>query len=179
MRRNGTDEGRNVLKQYRMGEKIIEDALFAAIAAIGFAAISKPPRRAYLYCAIVAAAGHSCRYILMNMWGLEFNIITATLIASFLIGVLAVFLSPVAQMPAETCFFPALLPMVPGIYAYKTFGGLAKCLFASDQETFNHYFYLFTSNGLTCIAILFCMVIGATLPMFIFKKVSFSATRQL
>lgn len=162
-----------------MGEKIIEDALFAAIAAIGFAAISRPPKRAYLYCAIVAAAGHSCRYILMNMWDINLNIITATLIASFLIGVLAVFLSPVAQMPAETCFFPALLPMVPGIYAYKTFGGLAKCLFSNNPESYNYYFYQFSSNGLTCIAILFCMVIGATIPMFIFKKVSFSATRQL
>jgi uncharacterized membrane protein YjjB (DUF3815 family) len=36
-----------------MVEKIFQDALFAAIAAIGFAAISRPPRRAYVYCALI------------------------------------------------------------------------------------------------------------------------------
>ena len=45
-----------------MVEKIFQDALFAAIAAIGFAAISRPPRRAYVYCALIAAVGHSLRF---------------------------------------------------------------------------------------------------------------------
>ena len=106
--------------------QILQDALFAAIAAIGFAAISRPPRRAYIYCAIIAAVGHSLRYVLMNVLSWHVPIITATLVASFVIGVLAVFLSPVAKTPAETCLFPALLPMIPGMYAYKAFGGLAR-----------------------------------------------------
>ncbi|MDE6366976.1 MAG: threonine/serine exporter family protein, partial [Muribaculaceae bacterium] len=42
--------------------QIFQDALFSAIAAIGFAAISNPPRRAYPLCALIAAAGHSIRY---------------------------------------------------------------------------------------------------------------------
>ncbi|WP_301707862.1 threonine/serine exporter family protein, partial [uncultured Duncaniella sp.] len=49
-----------------MVEKIFQDALFAAIAAIGFAAISRPPRRAYVYCALIAAVGHSLRFVLMD-----------------------------------------------------------------------------------------------------------------
>lgn len=43
-----------------------QDALFAAIAAIGFAAISNPPRNAYAYCAAIAATGHSVRYLIMQ-----------------------------------------------------------------------------------------------------------------
>ena len=60
--------------------QILQDALFAAIAAIGFAAISKPPRRAYLYCAVIAAAAHSLRFILMSG---NINIVVATAISSF------------------------------------------------------------------------------------------------
>lgn len=106
------------------------------------------------------------------------NIIIASFVAALFIGFLAVFVSPVAHMPAETCFFPALLPMIPGIYAYKCFGGLVMCLLSQGEETFNHYFYLFTSNGFTCATVILMMVLGATLPVFIFKKVSFTATRK-
>ncbi len=120
-----------------MWGQIFQDAFFAAIAAIGFAAISRPPKPGYLYCAIIAALG----------------------------------------IPAEACLFPALLPMIPGIYAYKAFGGLAMCVLCNGQDAFHHYFYLFAYNAFTCTAVLLSMVVGATMPIFIFKKVSFQATR--
>ena len=157
--------------------KIIEDALFAAIAAIGFAAISRLPLRAYPFCAVIAALGHSLRYVLMNSPECDFHIFWATVIASFFIGTLAVFLSPLARTPAEACFFPSLLPMIPGMYAYKAFGGIAACIFNDNPETFNYYFYQFAYNGLVCVAVLFGMVVAATVPVFIFKKISFQATR--
>lgn len=150
--------------------------MFSAIAAIGFAAISRPPRNAYLYCALIAAAGHSLRYTLMYT-GIDMNIIPATLIASAVIGVMAVLVSPLSKIPAETYLFPSLLPMIPGVYAYKTFAGLAMMVFSTGQEHFNHSFYLFANNALTCGCILLCMVIGAVTPIFMLKKISFQATR--
>lgn len=156
--------------------QIFEDALFAAIAAIGFAAISRPPKRAYLYCALVAASGHSLRFILMNFQP-QMSIIPASLCAAFVIGVLAVFVSSCAKFPAETCLYPALLPMIPGIYAYKTFGAFALSILSKNQETFDHYFSLFTYNGLMTCSIILCLVTGATLPIFLFKKIAFQATR--
>lgn len=156
--------------------QIFQDALFSAIAAIGFAAISRPPLRAYGYCALIAAAGHSLRFVLLGP-GVAMHIIPATLAAAFLVGTLAVMLSPIARFPAETCLFPALLPMIPGIYAYKAFGGMAMCLLATDQTAFEHYFYLSAHNALTCFCIILCMVIGATIPIFILGKIAFQATR--
>jgi uncharacterized membrane protein YjjB (DUF3815 family) len=107
------------------------------------------------------------------------HIVAASTIAAFVIGTLAVLLSPISKTPAETCLFPALLPMIPGIYAYKTFGGLVMCLIhtADGPETFNYYFYQFASNGITCTFIIGGMVVGATLPIFMLKKISFQATR--
>lgn len=158
--------------------EIFEDALFSAIAAIGFAAISCPPRRAYLYCAITAAAGHSLRYILTHE-PYSMHIIPASLTAAFAIGLLAVLVAKYAKFPAETCLFPALLPMIPGIYAYKAFGSLGMSLLSLHQSEFDHYFSLFTYNCSMCCAILFCLVAGATIPIFIFKKISFQATRMM
>lgn len=156
--------------------QIFQDALFAAIAAIGFAAISTPPRNAYGWCAVIAAIGHALRFVLMNAQT-QLHIIPATLGSAFAIGTLAVFISPRARIPAETCLFPALLPMIPGTYAYKAFGGLALCLLSEGQDAFDRSFYLFAHNALMCSSLLLCMVLGATLPIFLFQKISFRATR--
>lgn len=153
-----------------------QDALFSAIAAIGFAAISRPPRIAYRYCGLIAAVGHSARLLMMECCG--FHIVLATIVAAFMIGVMAVLLSPRCKVPAETFLYPSLLPMIPGIYAYRTFGALVICLSNGAETTFNHYFYLFSSNGLTCFFILLGMAVGETLPMFMMKKISFQATRR-
>lgn len=156
--------------------EIILDGLFAAIAAIGFAAVSRPPRRAYLFCAVVAAAGHSTRFVLMQpVCGM--HIVSATFLASLLVGCLAVLLSRLARTPAEACIFPALLPMIPGMYAYRAFGALTLCVYSQVESSFNHAFYLFAQNAMTCAVILLGMAIGATIPIFAFKRISFAATR--
>ncbi|MBP3537179.1 MAG: threonine/serine exporter family protein [Muribaculaceae bacterium] len=156
---------------------VFEDGLFAAIAAIGFSSISNTPRRAYLTCALIAAAGHSIRYVLTmpDFGGL--HIIPASMVASFATGLLAVLFAPRIKCPAEVCFFPALLPMIPGMYAYRTIEALLSCLYHTREEVFGHYFYLLAYNGLTCSFIILGMVVGATIPVFLFKKLSFTATR--
>lgn len=159
-----------------MYTQILEDALFSAIAAIGFAAISHPPKGAFVYCALIAATGHSFRSMLLDT-GVGMHIIPATLLASFVIGVVAVFASVLSKIPAETYLFPSLLPMIPGIYAYKTFAGLALCIFSDSEEAFDKGFYLLGYNAMSCGAILLCMVIGAVTPIFVLKRISFQATR--
>lgn len=156
---------------------IFEDGLFAAIAAIGFSSISNTPRRAYLWCALVAAAGHAVRYILTSPVLAAMHIIPASAVAAFVIGWLAVLCAPHIKCPAEVCFFPALLPMIPGMYAYRTIEALLSCLYHTEEEAFAHYFYLLAYNGLTCTFIILGMVIGANMPVFIMKKLSFQATR--
>lgn len=156
----------------------VQDALFAAIAAIGFAAISRPPRQVFIWCALIAAVGHSFRFFLMQNPWFSVHIVIATTIAAFLIGIMSVMLSPKTRVPAETYLFPSLLPMIPGIYAYKTFGGLVMCMYHSSDGEFDKYFYLFASNGLTCFFIMLGMAIGATIPIFLFKRIAFQATRH-
>lgn len=155
---------------------IIQDGFFAAIAAVGFASISNPPKQAYPFCAVIAAMGHATRYVLMNIAGIHFAL--ASLAAALIIGILAVFIAPKAKCPAESISFPALLPMIPGMYAYRTFQNLILCL-SGEEQMFHHYFYLCAFNGLTCLVVLLFMAIGATIPIFAFKKISFHATRQI
>lgn len=156
--------------------ELIKDALLAAVAAMGFAAVSNPPKRAYAFCALIAALGHSFRSFLMT--GCGSHIVLASFLASLLIGTLAVVIGPKTRIPPETYLYPALLPMIPGVYAYKTFGAMVMCVSHSGEEAFQHYFYLFGSNCLTCIFILAAMVVGAVVPVMALPHLSFQSTRN-
>lgn len=153
------------------------DGLFAAIAAIGFASISSTPRRAYIACAVTAAAGHAVRYVLMRPDFLAVSIVPATAIAALVVGFLGVLFAPSIKCPAEVCFFPALLPMVPGMYAYHALQALAMCLSSPEGAGFQAAFGAFASNGLTCVFIVLAMVLGANVPVFLLKNIAFRATR--
>lgn len=155
----------------------LKDALFAAVAAIGFGAISRIPLKAYVWCGLIAAVGHSVRFLLLSPDLCGLHIVLATGLAAFVIGSLAVFVSPFAKTPAEAYLFPSLLPMIPGIYAYKAFGGMAMCLLGESRDSFDFYFYQFAHNAFITLGIIMAMVIGATVPIFAFKGRAFTATR--
>lgn len=113
---------------------------------------------------------------MMNLAG--FNIVPASLVGALFIGVLAILIAPRVKCPPETFSFPALLPMIPGIYAYRTIQAFVLALSAPAEEEFSHYFYLCEFNGLTCSFVILAMVLGQMIPILIFKRVSFSATKE-
>ena len=153
----------------------IEDCLFASIAAIGFGSISNVPVKAFTGCAILAAAGHGTRTLLTGH--LEIGIIPASLVGSLIIGLLSIPVASHWKAPAESMSFPALLPMIPGMYAYRAIQALIACLQHSSETDFMHQLYLLNYNGLICCTIILLMFLGVTVPIFCFKRYSFSATR--
>lgn len=154
---------------------LLQDGFFAALAAVGFSAISNPPRIALGYCALIAAIGHMTRFSLMNYAGI--NIVFASLAGAVTVGLLAVLIAPRVKCPPETFAYPSLLPMIPGIYAYRTLQAFFMALSTQGESDFSHYFYLFEFNGLTCLFVILCMVVGQMIPIMIFKHITYTATR--
>ena len=156
---------------------IISDGLFAAIAAIGFGAISDPPMRAFPRIALLAAIGHALRYCLMHFAG--FDIATASLAASFTIGMGSLWLGKGAHVPMTCLYIPALLPMVPGTYAYKTVFSLIMFIQSLDNPDGGlQYMQAFFLNATVATSVIIFLAAGATLPIFIFNKRAYSMTRR-
>ena len=105
-------------------KELLADGFFAAIAAIGFAVISNPPRRSIIFCALLAAVGHATRFLLIN--SLHVDIASASFLAAMLIGWLSLPFAYKVHCPTTTLYIPALLPMVPGMFAYKTIFAMMK-----------------------------------------------------
>lgn len=179
--RNGT--GKSTLLRaiaglnHRYAGRILLDGLFAAVAAIGFGAISDPPMRAFPRIALLAAIGHALRFTLMHCSALD--IATASLFAAFAIGMGSLWLGRGVRCPMTCLYIPALLPMVPGIYAYKTVFSLIMFLQSLDRaDEGMRYMQQFFLNATVSLSVIALLAAGATLPIFIFKRRAFSMTRR-
>lgn len=156
---------------------VIADGFFAAIAAIGFAVISNPPKSAVAIAALLAAIGHACRFYLLHHTPLDLT--SSSLIAAFTIGLLSMPAARIIHCPSEVFSFPALLPMIPGMYAYKTVLALIRFMKNDDEAVLRRLIVEIFRNGLTTLFVMFALVIGVSLAMFIFYKQSFTMTRLL
>jgi len=154
---------------------VVIDALLAAVAAIGFAVISNPSRKAIFVSALLAAIGHSMRFFLIQS-GMDITI--ATFIAATAIGMMSIVFARLIHCPAEVFSFPSLLPMIPGMFAYKTILSLIKFMQNTDSKLEQVYILDFFHNGMTAMFILFALVVGVSLPILLFLKFSFSVTRK-
>lgn len=156
---------------------ILADGFFAAVAAIGFGAISDPPLRAFPSIALLAAIGHALRFCLMTYLGID--IATSSLAASFTIGAVSVFLGKKVYCPMTVLYIPALLPMIPGMFAYRTVFSLI--MFMQNikiPELQEKYLMTMVTNGVLTVSIIFMLALGATFPMFISTKRTYSMTRH-
>lgn len=150
---------------------LLQDGFFASIAAVGFGSISNVPKRIFTGCGLVAAIGHVTRFVLMNLCG--FHIIWASLVAGFSIGMFAVLLRKVWKCPCESLAFPALLPMIPGMYAYRSVQSLILCFKTPSDGLFDHYIHIFFYNFMVCFLAILLMVFGVTFVIHLQKKRSF------
>ena len=155
---------------------ILSDGFFAAVAAVGFGAVSDPPMRAFPAIALLAAMGHALRFCLMDT---GVDIASASLCASVAIGIGSLLLGGRIHCPMTVLFIPALLPMIPGMYAYKTV--FALLLFSrnlSDSDMVQRYMQEFFVNGIITCGVIFMLAVGATLPFILFPSKPYSLTRR-
>ena len=69
--------------------------------------------------------------------------------------------------------------MIPVMYAYKTVLALIRFMKSDDVSQSQQLIVEIFRNGLTTLFVMFALVIGVSLAMFIFYKQSFTMTRLL
>lgn len=155
---------------------VLLDGMFAAVAAIGFGAISDPGVRTFPFIALLAAVGHALRFSLINY--AEVDIVTASLAASVSMGMLSLPLGRACHTPMTCLLIPALLPMVPGMYAYKSVFALILLIQNIDSNVqLLDYLEQFVANSAVTGMVIGVLAGGSTIPVLIFKKQAFSMTR--
>lgn len=143
---------------------LLNDMFFAAIPAVGFALVFNVPQKALKYCAIGGAVGHGSRYLLLQYgvpieWGSFF--------AATLVGMIGVFWSRKFLAHPKVFTVAALIPMVPGVFAFKAMIALVEI---------NHLGYtpelvsMLMENFLKAMFIIAGLAIGLAMPGLLFYR---------
>ena len=149
-----------------LGQLLLEDAFWSAVAAAGFAILFNVPPRALPACAFMAASSHAFRTWIMQ---LGIPIEPATLLAATFVGFLGVFFSRRFHSPTAIFTVPAVIPMVPGTFAFRAMLGILEItslgVFGSTP--------VLVEAGLNAIKtglILAALAVGIIAPRLLFRR---------
>jgi uncharacterized membrane protein YjjB (DUF3815 family) len=95
---------------------IPQDAVFSALAALGYAFLFNVPARVAWACVLCGVASHTTRTLCVH---LGIDIISGTLIGALAAGLLAQGFVWYFEAPAAAFAFPGVVAMVPGAYAFR------------------------------------------------------------
>ena len=82
-----------------------------------------------------------------------------------------------ARYPIEVFAFPALLPMIPGQFAYRSILGTIRFMESTQEVAQEQYLPGIISNGITALLTMFALGVGVAIPLFMCYQASFRMTR--
>jgi uncharacterized membrane protein YjjP (DUF1212 family) len=106
---------------------LAEDALFSALAALGFVFLFSVPLRLAWACVLCGLCSHTVRSFCMQA-GLD--IVAGTLVGALVAGGLAAIFARRLSAPAATFAFPGVVAMIPGVYGFRTVTGALRIVSA-------------------------------------------------
>lgn len=145
----------------------LEMAVWLAVASLGFAILFNVPKRTLIVIAILSALGGSCKLILMNF---DVNIVIATFFGAMIIGLLSIPAAHNKHAPPLVFSIPAVIPMVPGFFAYRAMLGFIKLTENIDTVAYDIALNQTVSNGIKAAFILLALTAGVSFPMLISRQ---------
>ncbi|WP_372752767.1 threonine/serine exporter family protein [Mariniflexile sp.] len=147
----------------------IEKWIWFGTAASGFAVLFNVPTRTIISIFLMASLGGITKLILMN---LGVNIIFSTLIGCALIGLLSIIAAHHKHSPPFIFAIPAVIPMLPGAFAYYTMKGFIKLSHNTDPNEFVPLLNDTFTYGSKTFFVLMAITIGVYAPMLLTRKES-------
>jgi uncharacterized membrane protein YjjP (DUF1212 family) len=143
---------------------IPEDAVFSALAALGYAFLFDVPARVAWACVLCGVASHTTRTFGLH---LGIDIISGTLIGALAAGFLAQGFAHYFRAPAATFAFPGVVAMVPGSYAFRAVIGSLQIVYGATAPQ------LVTETlalGISVVLMVGAVAVGIAAPLLLFVR---------
>lgn len=149
--------------------EILIKSFWAGIAAIGFGILFNIPRRAIFPVWTLGAVGGLIKFGMMYF---DFGIVLASFVGAIIIGIISIRLAHMRNSPPLVFSIPAVIPMVPGFFAYKMMLGLIALASIENTDFYLQTLVETVNNGAKMLFILLSLGIGVAMPMLIMRKES-------
>jgi len=148
---------------------ILFKAFWVGCAAFGFGILFNVQRK---YLAMVWIGGAIAGLIKFGvLLYISSSIILATFLAALVMGIYSVIISHIVHVPPLILAIPPVIPLVPGVFAYRTMFGLIKLTGNVDAE-FSRTLSETVRNGALTLFIIMSFTIGVIIPYEIGKDIS-------
>jgi len=143
-----------------------EDALFSALAALGYLFLFNVPGRIAWACVACGVASHTTRTLCMH---LGVDIVSGTLIGALAAGFLAQGFARYFRAPAVAFAFPGVVAMIPGAFAFRIVIGCLQIIEAGATAATA----LVTETlalAISCLLMVAAIAIGIAAPLILTRK---------
>ncbi len=149
---------------------IFSKACWCGVAALGFGILFNSPKRALIR---IFAGGFLAGLVKFGLMlsGAGSGIVSASLLASVAVGLASIPVARSIHVPPVIFSVPSVIPLVPGVFAYKTMLGIMKL---SRKETSDLTAILADTfqNASITMFIMMAIAIGVAVPMHAYEKSS-------
>ena len=147
---------------------LIERCVWSGLAALGFAVLFNVPQRTLLAIFGLAAGGAAVKLALL---GAAVNPVLASFLGAATIGTLAVPVAHWKHSPPAVFSIAAVIPMVPGMYAYRMMLGVIE-LTGAVGDAYPMILAQTVNNGVKTLFILAALAVGVGVPNLLTRKES-------
>ena len=147
---------------------LIERCVWSGLAALGFAVLFNVPQRTLLAIFGLAAGGAAVKLALL---GAAVNPVLASFLGAATIGTLAVPVAHWKHSPPAVFSIAAVIPMVPGMYAYRMMLGVIE-LTGAVGDAYPMILAQTVNNGVKTLFILMALAVGVGIPNLLTRQES-------
>lgn len=146
---------------------LFEKGIWFGFGAVGFAILFNVPPRTIFIVGLLAALGGLTKVFAIH-WGA--SVLFASLLGASLIGLLSIQAAHNKHAPPLVFSIPAVIPMVPGVFAYQAILGLITLTGNPNSPDYYKVMASTVNNGLNASFILLALAVGVATPMLITRK---------
>jgi len=148
---------------------ILLKAFWCGIAAVGFGILFNVPKKSLAEVWIGGVIVGLVKFSVLKF--LTPSIIFASFLAAIMVGVYSMILAIIRREPPMLYAIPSVIPLVPGVFAYKTMFGLIKLSNAAAGD-YSTTLADTAHNGALTLFIIMAFTIGIIIPYEIGKNIS-------
>lgn len=149
--------------------EILIKSFWAGIAAIGFAILFNVPRRTLFPIWCIGALGGLIKFTAMNY---EIGVVFASFFGAVVVGVVAIQMAHLRDSPPLVFSIPSVIPMVPGVFAYKFMLGMIALTSIEKTDIYLQTLIETVNNGAKMMFVLIALGTGVAIPMLLTRKES-------
>ncbi|MBC7890470.1 MAG: threonine/serine exporter family protein [Ferruginibacter sp.] len=147
---------------------ILSKAFWCGWGAVGFAILFNVPPRTLFAIWVGGAIGGFLKFTLLQLTA---GVVLASFAGALAVGISSIPIAHFRHAPPMIFAIPSVIPLIPGVFAYRTMLGLMK-LAGTIGPDFNLVLSETVNNGVKTVFIIMALAMGVAVPMHLMRKES-------